>query len=233
MSAGPHGNLAPGATRWLTAVAGGLCLSLAAAACSASAGSSPQRSAASRTSAATPSPAPSRPLTLQVTRAAYRLPSAISRAVVLARGQDLLIIGGITQALTTTGAIIQLNPATGRAAPAGQLATPAHDAAGAVLGGRPLPLRRWRSGGTRRRPGAAAQRYRRRDRPPPRAALRHLFGDPGRHRLPRRRLQRSQLGPHRARHRERPGLHEGGNLAAAGPVRGSGGAGTGSGCSAA
>jgi hypothetical protein len=136
MSAGPHGDLASGATRWLTAVAGGLCLSLAAAACSASAGSSPQRSAASRTSAATPTPAPSRPLTLQVTPAAYRLPSAISRAVVLARGQDLLIIGGMTQALTTTGAIIQLNPVTGRAAPAGELATPAHDAAGAVLGGR-------------------------------------------------------------------------------------------------
>jgi N-acetylneuraminic acid mutarotase len=74
---------------------------------------------------------------LQVTRAGYRLPSAISREVVLARGQDLLIIGGITQALNTTGAIIQLNPVTGRAAPAGQLADPAHDAAGAVLGGRP------------------------------------------------------------------------------------------------
>jgi N-acetylneuraminic acid mutarotase len=74
---------------------------------------------------------------LQVTRAAYRLPSAISREVVLARGQDLLIIGGITQALTTTRAIIQLNPITGRATPAGQLAAPAHDAAGAVLGGRP------------------------------------------------------------------------------------------------
>jgi hypothetical protein len=135
--AGPHRSLAPGGTRWPAAVAGGLCLSLAAAACSASAGSSPQRPAASRTSAAAPSTTPSRPLTLQVTRAPYRLPSAISREVVLARGQDLLIIGGITQALITTGAIIQLNPVTGRAAPAGQLADPAHDAAGAVLGGRP------------------------------------------------------------------------------------------------
>jgi N-acetylneuraminic acid mutarotase len=56
---------------------------------------------------------------------------------VLARGQDLLIIGGITQQLTTTSTIIQLNPVTGRAARAGHLADPAHDAAGAVLGGRP------------------------------------------------------------------------------------------------
>jgi hypothetical protein len=62
---------------------------------------------------------------------------AISREVVLARGQDLLVIGGITQQLTTTNTIIQLNPVTGRAARAGRLADPAHDAAGAVLGGRP------------------------------------------------------------------------------------------------
>jgi hypothetical protein len=74
---------------------------------------------------------------LQVTRAAFHLPSAISREVVLARGQDLLIIGGITQQLTTTAAITQLDTATGRATHAGRLADPAHDAAGAVLGGRP------------------------------------------------------------------------------------------------
>ena len=105
------------------------------AACSVAARQSPPRS----TSSAAPdaSPTASAPLTLQVTRAAYRLPSAISREVVLARGQDLLIIGGITQQLTTTPAITQLDTATGRATHAGRLAVPAHDAAGAVLGGRP------------------------------------------------------------------------------------------------
>ena len=151
MSAGPHRSLARATTwcltrtprrlnattRWLTAVAGGLCLSLAAAACSAGAGAPAQRSAAARTSVPAPSATTRAPLALQVTRAAYHLPAAISREVVLARGPDLLVIGGITQRLATTGAIIQLNPVTGRATRAGQLADPAHDAAGAVLGGRP------------------------------------------------------------------------------------------------
>lgn len=124
-------------TRWLTAVAGGLCLSLAAAACSASAGPPAQGSAAARTSAPARSAAARAPMDLQVTRADYHLPAAISREVVLARGPDLLVIGGITQQLTTTGTIIQLNPVTGRATRAGQLAHPAHDASGAVLAGRP------------------------------------------------------------------------------------------------
>jgi hypothetical protein len=148
---GPHGGFPHATTRWLTvttnrltvttrwpaAVAGGLCLSLTAAACSASTAPAPRPSAAARTSAPAPTPTARAPLTLQVTRAAYHLQAAISREVVLARGQDLLIIGGITQQLTTTGTIIQLNPVTGRATRAGQLADPAHDAAGAVLGGRP------------------------------------------------------------------------------------------------
>lgn len=130
------GSFTQATTRWLTAVAGGLCLGLAAAACSASAGPPPPPLSASRT----PGPAPSRTarerLTLQVTRAAYHLPSAISREVVLARGQQLLVIGGLTPQLTTTSTIIQLNPATGRTTYAEHLADPAHDAAGAVLGGR-------------------------------------------------------------------------------------------------
>ena len=142
MPARPHRSLGRATTRWLTAtagrltaVAGGLCLSLAAAACSGGAGPPAPGSAAASTSAPAPSPTARAPLTLRVTRTAYHLPAAISREVVLARGQDLLIIGGITQQLTTTGTIIRLNPVTGRATRAGRLAYPAHDAAGAVLGG--------------------------------------------------------------------------------------------------
>jgi len=131
-----HGTLTRAATGWLTAVAGGLCLGLAAA-CSPGAGPPPQPSSASRTPAPVPSRTAREAPTLQVTRAAYHLPSAISREVVLARDQDLLVIGGITQQLTTTSTIIQLNPVTGRVTRAGHLADPAHDAAGAVLGGRP------------------------------------------------------------------------------------------------
>ncbi len=134
MSAGRPGSLARGTTTWLITVAGGLCLCLVAAGCAASAGKSPQQPGTSPAGSSAPT---ARPLTLQVTRAAYHLPSAISREVVLARGRDLLIIGGITQQLTTTDAIIQLDTATGRASHAGRLASPAHDAAGAVLGGRP------------------------------------------------------------------------------------------------
>ena len=144
MPARPHRSLGRATTRWLTAtagrltaVAGGLCLSLAAAACSGGAGPPAPGSAAASTSAPAPSPTARAPLTLRVTRTAYHLPAGISREVVLARGQNLLIIGGITQQLTTTGTIIQLNPVTGQATRAGQLADPAHDAAGAVLGGRP------------------------------------------------------------------------------------------------
>lgn len=136
MPAALPGSLTRATTGWLTAVAGGLCLGLTAAACSASAGTPPQPASASRA----PAPAPSRTargrLTLQVTQAAYHLPSAISREVVLARGHDLLVIGGITQQLTTTSTIIQLDPVTGRTTRAEHLADPAHDAAGAVLGGR-------------------------------------------------------------------------------------------------
>ena len=107
MAAGPHGSLTRSIAKRLTALAGGLCLGLAATACSAGAGQAPQPSAASRTSTPVPAPTAHEPLTLQVTRAAYRLPAAISREVVLVRGRDLLIIGGITQQLTTTSSIIR------------------------------------------------------------------------------------------------------------------------------
>ena len=64
-------------------------------------------------------------MALQVTPAAYQLPAGISREVVLARGSDLLIIGGLNQRSVTTSAITVLNPVTGRVV------------AGALLGGRP------------------------------------------------------------------------------------------------
>jgi hypothetical protein len=128
----PPGELTRRAARWQWVVIAGSLSVLAA--CSASP-PSPHRSASPAEPDASPTANP--PLTLQVTRAAFRLPSAISREVVLSRGQDLLIIGGITQQLTTTATITRLDTATGRATHAGRLADPAHDAAGAVLAGRP------------------------------------------------------------------------------------------------
>jgi hypothetical protein len=74
---------------------------------------------------------------LEITPAAYLLPAGISREVVLADGRSLLIIGGLNQQSVTTSAVTRLNPVTGRTERVGRLAAPTHDAAGAVLGGRP------------------------------------------------------------------------------------------------
>jgi hypothetical protein len=75
---------------------------------------------------------------VQITPAAYQLPSGISREVVLASGGNLLIIGGLNQRSVTTRTVTRLNPVTGRTTPAGRLAAASHDAAGAVLGGTPF-----------------------------------------------------------------------------------------------
>jgi hypothetical protein len=86
---------------------------------------------------------------LQVTPAPYQLPVAISRAVVLPGGATgssaaggtapaLLIAGGLTAQSATTAAVISLNPVTGQTSQAGQLAVATHDAAGAMLGSRPV-----------------------------------------------------------------------------------------------
>ncbi|RAN79086.1 hypothetical protein B5P43_14120 [Bacillus sp. SRB_336] len=66
----------------------------------------------------------------------WRLPRPLSRAVALPDGRDLLILGGLTAAGTSSAEILRINPATGQVAPAGALAQPAHDAGGAVLASR-------------------------------------------------------------------------------------------------
>src|SRR5215469_1578331 len=91
--AGRPARLASGIPRWrLILVAGALSLGLAAA-CSAGPGPAARHHARTADSP-TPAPQPtaSEPLSLQVTPAAYQLPSGISREVVLARGKHLLII---------------------------------------------------------------------------------------------------------------------------------------------
>ena len=121
-------------------VAGGLGVALAATACSARAQPSnpllPSKQP-SHPARATPPATTHRALTLQITPAAYQLPAGISREVVLPWRRDLLILGGLNQQSATTRAVVRLSPATGRAVTIGRLADPTHDAAGAVLGGRP------------------------------------------------------------------------------------------------
>ena len=138
MSAGRPARLASGATRRrLFLVAGGLSLSLAAA-CSAGSEPAPRHHApAAHSPAPAPLPTASEPLSLQITPAAYQLPSGISREVVLASGGRLLIIGGLDQRSVTTRVVTELNPVTGRTVRAGRLAAASHDAAGALLGGTP------------------------------------------------------------------------------------------------
>jgi DNA-binding beta-propeller fold protein YncE len=77
-------------------------------------------------------------LSLQIMPAPYQLPSGISREVVLARGPDLVIAGGLTARSASTAAVRLLNPVTGATVRAGRLAAPTHDAAGAMVGGHTL-----------------------------------------------------------------------------------------------
>ena len=129
----------PGSNRaWLAAaVAGG---SLLAAACSASPRPAPpaHRSSPARAPAVATAPAAraADAPRLRVVPAPYQLPSGVSREVVLPRGPDLLILGGLTQQSAASAAITVLNPVTGSTTAAGRLTAPTHDAAGATLSGR-------------------------------------------------------------------------------------------------
>ena len=82
-----------------------------------------------------PQPAPP-PQALQVTPAPYQLPWTVSREVVLRAGSGLVIAGGMNAQSASTDTETLLNPVTGDTRPLGRLASPVHDAAGAVIGGR-------------------------------------------------------------------------------------------------
>ncbi|MGH9066523.1 MAG: hypothetical protein ACRD0J_03240, partial [Acidimicrobiales bacterium] len=66
----------------------------------------------------------------------WHLGAPLSREVVLPDGPDLLVLGGLDASGSSTGAVLLLDPATGKAIPAGSLSLPTHDAGGAVLHGR-------------------------------------------------------------------------------------------------
>ena len=127
----------------LRSLAAWACVALLAAGCSTS------RSAA-RHDAAESGPTGRRPLAAaatsrvrqalavpQVMPAPYQLPWAISDESVLPVGHRLLVAGGFAPAAAAT-AVVALDPVTGWALPAGQLATRARDAGGTVLAGRAL-----------------------------------------------------------------------------------------------
>ena len=99
-------------------------------------GSSGSTSPGSPAAAPPTVPAQAPATTFTATMLPWRLPRALSRAVALPDGRDLLILGGLTAAGTSSTEMLRINPATGQAAPAGTLAQAVHDAGGAVLGSR-------------------------------------------------------------------------------------------------
>jgi hypothetical protein len=70
--------------------------------------------------------------------APFTLPEAVSRPTVFSSGDGLLIVGGLTAADTTTQDILRVALPQGAVSPAGRLAVPVHDAAGAMVNGRYL-----------------------------------------------------------------------------------------------
>ena len=76
------------------------------------------------------------PRVLQVRPAHYRLPVAVSGEAVSPDGRGLLVSGGLLADQSSSGAVIRVDPRTGRSVIAGHLAMPVHDAASAILGGR-------------------------------------------------------------------------------------------------
>ena len=51
--------------------------------------------------------------------------------------RQLLLLGGLDAAKNTTGEILRIDPAAGTVTATGTLAVPVHDAAGAIVAGRP------------------------------------------------------------------------------------------------
>lgn len=83
-----------------------------------------------------PSPTPQAPTSFSAALAPWHLKMPLSRAVALADGAHVLLLGGLTPAGTSSADATTLDPATGGTLSTGVLAQAAHDAGGAVLGGR-------------------------------------------------------------------------------------------------
>ena len=125
--------------RRCTAAAAAASVAVLAAACTAGGGGGrPVSSPETHPPGANRPGRPAGALSLQITPAPYQLPAGISREVVLARGPDLLIAGGLATRSAPTAAVRVLNPVTGATSRAGRLAAPTHDAAGVMIGGHAL-----------------------------------------------------------------------------------------------
>ena len=78
------------------------------------------------------------PPRLEAIQAPWLLPAPVSRAVALASGPDVLILGGLDASQSSSTGVFRLDPAGGALTPAGSLALPTHDATGATIDGHPV-----------------------------------------------------------------------------------------------
>ena len=77
---------------------------------------------------------------VRVRRVRWRLPAPLSREVVFAQGQAILVAGGLTAGGRTTDQVLSIDPRTGRIGRQARLPQPVHDAAGFMVRGGPLLL---------------------------------------------------------------------------------------------
>ena len=99
--------------------------------------------APSRTPTSSSSAASSAPGTATVSAArvlSWRLPGPLSRAVAMTDGRRVLLAGGLQPGDHSTDQVLSLDLHRGVVGPAGHLAVPLHDSAGAVLSGRPTVI---------------------------------------------------------------------------------------------
>ena len=113
-------------TRWPVALAVGC--ALVAGACT----SSPAPGTSTTTTAA------SAAVTVSASPAAWSLPVALSRAVVVDDSGELVVLGGLVTGDTSSPAIWGIDPATGTSRRLGTLRLAVHDATGAFAGSRAL-----------------------------------------------------------------------------------------------
>jgi N-acetylneuraminic acid mutarotase len=78
------------------------------------------------------------PIRLEGIQAPWLLPAPISRSVALADGSSVLIIGGLDANQASSSGVFRLDPQSGALSQLGSLVSPAHDAAGAMIDGRPF-----------------------------------------------------------------------------------------------
>lgn len=84
------------------------------------------------------STSPTAPVQVTAKTTQWQLPTPLQRSVVLAAGPTLHILGGLTAADASTAAVLSVDPAKATAPAAGpSLPSAVHDAAGAVINGKP------------------------------------------------------------------------------------------------